>query len=593
MTSWIDLAGWTLVHFVWQGALLALATAATLRLLGSSTARLRYVVSCAALAAMLAAPIATALVLSGAPRSALLDSVHVLRSPQGRVLGVVVGNPWSPARSSSQPVQPPAELRLPVEINTDTLFSAIVTLWLVGVAVLLGRLGVGCWRVRGLQLAAQLEEPSRWQTLAEELARRLGLRRRFLVVGWLRPMVLLPVAAMSGLSPRQVEAILAHELAHIRRHDFLVNLLQTLAETVLFYHPAVWWISRRIRTEREHCCDDVAVSVCGDATEYAAALTELASWSIAHSPLAMAATRGPLLGRVRRLLRLPESDQRTGRTTLVAGVLFTCLAVVVLGTLLRAQPVGPNGVRGFGPPDVNRLLGFNLFPAPVQLPTDDPIGARAWSVTVGSGSPTVPADVTIVEGRPDGEQVRTALQQYFEGTLGLTTHRESRTFPAYALVLANADGRLGSSLKPSTIDCIGSGGPVRPNRNVAEVGPVLHERSLMHRVCGVDDNFFGLTGARVTMAQLAREFHRPGYPLAPDREVVDRTGLDGTYDFDLRFGLLPLAAIGHANYRIERLLEPFGIRSVFTALPEQLGLKLVDTTVSREVLVIDQINRPQ
>ena len=103
----------------------------------------------------------------------------------------------------------------------------------------------------------------------------------------MRPVILLPVAAVAALTPAQVEAILAHELAHIRRHDFLINLLQTLGETALFYHPAVWWISSRIRTEREHCCDDVAVSVCGDAREYAAALTELASWSIAHPPLAI------------------------------------------------------------------------------------------------------------------------------------------------------------------------------------------------------------------------------------------------------------------------------------------------------------------
>jgi uncharacterized protein (TIGR03435 family) len=94
------------------------------------------------------------------------------------------------------------------------------------------------------------------------------------------------------------------------------------------------------------------------------------------------------------------------------------------------------------------------------------------------------------------------------------------------------------------------------------------------------------------MPQLAQEFHRSHYPLAPDREIIDRTGLTGTYDFELRFGILPLAAIGHANYRIGRVLYPFGIRSVFTALPEQLGLKLVDTTISHDVLVIDHIDRP-
>jgi beta-lactamase regulating signal transducer with metallopeptidase domain len=161
------------------------------------------------------------------------------------------------------------EVRLPFQLDTNTLFSTIVALWLGGVLILLTRLAAGCWRIRTLQLVARREPMSPWQTLAEDVAHRLRLRRSFrvvdsvrvatpTVVGWLRPIVLLPVAAMAGLSLRQVEAILAHELTHIQRHDFAVNLLQTFAETVLFYHPAVWWMSSRIRAEREHCCDDVA-----------------------------------------------------------------------------------------------------------------------------------------------------------------------------------------------------------------------------------------------------------------------------------------------------------------------------------------------
>ena len=129
-----------------------------------------------------------------------------------------------------------------------------------------------------------------------------------LVVGCLRPIVVLPIAAMSQLNAAQVEAILAHELAHMRRHDYLVNLMQTLAETLLFYHPAVWWLSARIRDEREHCCDDVAVAVCGDPVGYAAALAELEAWRSGELSLAAAATGGSLLNRVRRILRVEVSD---------------------------------------------------------------------------------------------------------------------------------------------------------------------------------------------------------------------------------------------------------------------------------------------
>ena len=90
-----------------------------------------------------------------------------------------------------------------------------------------------------------------------------------------RCVILLPISTLSGLSREQIEMILAHELAHIRRHDFFVNLLQATVETLLFYHPAAWWISRRIRVEREHCCDDIAVDVCGNPLQYARALTRL------------------------------------------------------------------------------------------------------------------------------------------------------------------------------------------------------------------------------------------------------------------------------------------------------------------------------
>ena len=117
-------------------------------------------------------------------------------------------------------------------------------------------------------------------------------------------------SALAALSPAQVEAILAHELAHIRRHDYLVNLLQTLVETLLFYHPAVWWLSRRIRTERENCCDDLAVSLCGDPYAYAKALADLEELRGTSGRLALAATGGSLLQRVRRLVGAPSHAGR-------------------------------------------------------------------------------------------------------------------------------------------------------------------------------------------------------------------------------------------------------------------------------------------
>src|SRR5690349_13234356 len=129
------------------------------------------------------------------------------------------------------------------------------------------------------------------------------------VIGWLRPVILAPVGMLSGLAPQQVEALLAHELAHVRRHDYLVNVLQGIAESLLFYHPAVWWISNQIRTEREHCCDDLAVEASGDVLVYARALAALESMRPAHFKTVLSANDGSLLRRIRRLAD-PVAAQR-------------------------------------------------------------------------------------------------------------------------------------------------------------------------------------------------------------------------------------------------------------------------------------------
>src|SRR5262249_31480014 len=147
-----------------------------------------------------------------------------------------------------------------------------------------------------------------WLSLARRLSLALGVRQavRLLestaievpaVLGLLRPVILLPASAVTGLTPAQLEMILAHELAHIRRHDFLVTLFQSAVETLLFYHPAVWWISRQVRIERENCCDDLAVAVCGTPLQYARALARLEELRAEALPLAVSANGGSLMER--------------------------------------------------------------------------------------------------------------------------------------------------------------------------------------------------------------------------------------------------------------------------------------------------------
>ena len=168
------------------------------------------------------------------------------------------------------------------------------------------------------------------------------------VMGWLRPVLLLPVSSLVGLSAAQLEAVIAHELAHIRRFDLIVNLFQIAAESLFFYHPAVWFVSRLIRNEREHCCDDVAVKLCGDPYEYALALTLMEEWR--HAPaIALAANGGALRARISRVLGLPAL--RSGvplaglaavGTLLAGGVLFASTSFSV--TIAPSANTWPNVV---------------------------------------------------------------------------------------------------------------------------------------------------------------------------------------------------------------------------------------------------------
>lgn len=639
MTTWIDLAGWTLVHFVWQGALIAALAAVGLRLLRARTALARYALACAALGMMLAAPPITAWLLATGTSIA-----PAATGPERGAVSAPTATPVSSPAPARAPAGPPSTaITLPlggVSLALATWLPTIVALWLAGVALLLMRLAGGCWRVRRLRQAALAEAASRWQLAADAIARRLALGRPVFIVdsarvdtptaiGWLRPVILLPLAAMSSLTPAQVDAILAHELAHIRRHDFLVNLLQTIAETILFYHPAVWWISSRIRTEREHCCDDVAVGVCGDPVEYASALTELAAWSVGRAPLAMAATGGSLLDRVRRVLRVQDdAPRRATGGILIAGLALGLAVVAGSLTAVSLAQTTADDRRGaadgrIGPREVNELLGFNLFPGPTGYPTDDPRDARSWGLTIrhpngelpfigftarslireayGLGTMpivdgprwldedsfdiTVDRDVSVVNGAFDRRETSAAIRSLLEGQLGLAAHRARREFPVYALVRRSADSPLGPGLRPSTAVCFDG----RPGRApVPGQGP---GQGLA--VCGFDDSLTGKTGLRVTMTDFANEMSRARVDLlSADRIVVDRTGLNGSFDLQIRFGLVPLAAMATAAPAARAALWPFGIRTLHSALPEQLGLALEESTAEFEVFVIDRINRP-
>jgi len=603
MNPWMYVAGWVLVHFVWQGAVVALAATCVLHLCRRQAASLRYVIACGAMAMMLAGAVATAALVKAPTHGSESSNVpaHRREVRADVLLPIELQNTPASAEASSG-------------VRVELLLPWIVSAWLCGVTFLLLRAGAGWWRVRRLHSLALSSASSIWQGAGDRIASRLNLRRAIrivelphidvpLVIGCLRPAVVLPIAAIAQLDVAQVEAILAHELAHVRRHDYLVNLMQTLAETLLFYHPAVWWLSARIRDEREHCCDDMAVAVCGDPVGYAAALTELEAWRGREVSLAAAATGGSLLLRVRRILRveMPE-DSRTSPWAVAIAVAAVAggltLTAIAQAPVREAQSFEVASVRPNTSGDARstsqilpggrytainvpaRLLIINSYSLQPQqlIGAPDWISSERFDIVAKAEGEFEPP-----ESRDTPSQVQLMMQSLLAERFKLKVHREPREVDIYALVPVRTDGRLGPELKPSATDCEavraarGKGGP-------PPEPPKPGERPQCGAWVGAGELVAGGQPLLELVSMLSGTV---------GRSVIDRTGLKGTYDIYLKWTPDIVRQRGPGEtVRINGVeFDPSG-PSIFTALQEQLGLKLESERGTVEALVIDHIERP-
>jgi GWxTD domain-containing protein len=316
--------GWTLVHSLWEGSVVALALAAALWAIRSS--RARYAAACLAMLAMLAGfgfTFARAM-----PRQQ--SRVAFIANARGALLPAGFEEP-----------------KIPVRRRAADSLPWLAPFWMAGVVIFHLRSLASWMAARRLRRTGVCLAPDLWRERLDRLGARLRLSRPVtllesclaevpVVIGYVRPAILMPVGLLAGLPAGQIETVLLHELAHIRRYDYLVNLLQASVEGFLFYHPAVWWISGLIRAERENCCDDLVVAMNGDAREYAAALATLEQnrWSAREA--APAATGGNLMQRIRRLLDRPEAPRRALTPIFSAGILAITAAVVL--TAWQQQP---------------------------------------------------------------------------------------------------------------------------------------------------------------------------------------------------------------------------------------------------------------
>jgi uncharacterized protein (TIGR03435 family) len=592
MTPVTQAIGAALVDFLWQGVLVGAMLWIILLWLRDRPATERYVASCLALLVLCLLPVLTVLAL-------LTADVHMDAAST------------TTAASAATPVLVPQTLLqiwmvpdAPRQPWLDMIEGWALPIWTAGVLLLSLRL-VGSWiHARGITRTATAGDEGTSVAVAR-IRERLAISRQVRVavssrvegpsvIGWLRPIILLPMAAM-GLTPQQTEAVLAHELAHVRRHDYVINMLQVLAEALFFYHPVVWWISRCIRLEREVCCDAIAIGAAGDAIGYARALTELAKRQLTPR-LSMAAARGPLVYRVQRLIGHRSAD--------LAPAMLPGLAAIGIAAVAVALNAGLHAQDGGASPDpprfdvtsvkVNRsndgiifdqqahgrvtAHGYSLralIQSAYQVQEFQIIGGPDWidreRFDVSATSPDDPS----LDRHTQGPSVRTLMMRsLLTDRFGLAVHKETRERPVFALVPSRRDASLGPRLRHASVDCAVAKGD---------------------DACGTTVAPGFVKGRGITLPQFATALSKltnTGSSL--NRLVVDRSGISGRFNLDLQFtpDRIP-------NWSPGALADSAGIppvdpqgASIFTSIQEQLGLKLEPQNAPVEVLVIDRVSHP-
>ncbi|WZO98375.1 M56 family metallopeptidase [Isosphaeraceae bacterium EP7] len=329
--------GWTILHFAWAGAAIGLAGLLARRLVRRAGPETRYAAALCCLIALAAAPAAIAWTIAPASWN---DAPEIGAS--------------AATASFAPPPGPRADFALPREAvaatprrltdRLDDLAKYLPWAWLAGSSLTLALLAGGLVGAERLRLDCRVLTEGEHVARLARLAAEIGIKGRVslalcdrlaapLLLGIARPLIALPLVALAGWSPHQLEMVLLHELAHVRRRDNLVNLLQRLVESLLFFHPAVWWASAWVRAEREHCCDALVIARTGRPRAYAEVLLALAPATAPRplsSPLACRINESPLVQRVRRILNLPEAPMSPRRlaTALALAALVAPLTLV-------------------------------------------------------------------------------------------------------------------------------------------------------------------------------------------------------------------------------------------------------------------------
>jgi beta-lactamase regulating signal transducer with metallopeptidase domain/beta-lactamase class D len=342
--------GWSLLHSLWLDALIGLLLAGLLKLFTRAKPESRYWLACSALLAMMIiVPVLATFVLQipqmkQVDKPVNIDSEVISSVDPDRQSKFIENKGATGAQKINWLNRSFIESGSASE-NIERFLPWLILLWSSGVVIYAIRLGGGLfftWNLRKLSVGTP---NAKLKAVLDNLTLQLGIKRRIrisesalvnvpMTIGWIYPLILVPPSSLLGLTPWQLQAIITHELIHIKRYDFLVNLLQIIVEALLFYHPAAIWVSRKIREEREYICDDRTLIVCNDSVGYARALTRIARVQKRPGQLVVAATGGGLLKH--RIYRLIDNSKDPNYTKRIGPAPFAVLSlaliiVVILG----------------------------------------------------------------------------------------------------------------------------------------------------------------------------------------------------------------------------------------------------------------------
>jgi len=427
-SEFTDALGWTLLHSLWQGALIAILMALVFLFLNRRSAQVRYFVATSALVALLVAAVVT---FSKHYSSKEMPATNVPALLTDRV--VTDASPENSIAANTQPPVSGQEMLSHWLSYAETHAPLIVMLWLAGILVLTLRFMGSLLYVQRLKHYKTQAVPEEWQQKVRLLSQQIGLRQTVqlaqsalvkvpMAIGYFKPVILLPVGTFTGLSPQQVEALLAHELAHIVRNDYWINILQSVIEILFFFHPAVWWISGIVRQEREHCCDDMAVQLSGDSLTFAYALASLPSLQpVPQLALGANGGKGSLLYRIQRLLGQSPQKPTFNEGLLASGVLVLCLLVT--------------SVYAFANLKAPEIIAENSISHNSQTPPSDSLSGKTTYYGTYTDTSKVVREIIIVKDRKgnvtdvliDGRKLTREERKNYQRVIDQKLHKTSVT----------------------------------------------------------------------------------------------------------------------------------------------------------------------